>query len=122
MTAILKVDIDTKPFKRKAFDQRVIMLCKELGASYAIVQLAATRKGTHARVHVDADLKPAEVVAAQLYLGSDPARELFNLGRIYRKELDDWNVLFIAKWKGDKKISEEKSLRDYTIKIGERRN
>ncbi len=120
MNAILKVDIDKKPFKRKEFDRGVMMLGKELGATLASVSLSATQRGTHATVELwDIELKPEEIVACQLYLGSDRARELFNIGRVHRKELHIWNVLFRAKWKSGKKVSREKPARIYIIKIGE---
>lgn len=123
MNQILKIDIDTKPFKRRAFDHDVVMLAKELGVKKTTITLKSTRKGTHALVELhDIILYPELVVACQLYLGSDRERELFNIGRIDRGELESWNVLFSSKWKNNKRISKETNVRTYEIKTGGNEN
>lgn len=117
LQTILKIDIDTKPFKRRAFDHDVVMLAKELGVKTSTIALKSTRKGTHAVVILhDIKLKDELIVASQLYLGSDKARELFNIGRIERGETDSWNVLFSSKWKNNQRISKETNVRRYIIK------
>ena len=116
---ILKVDIDHKPLNRRAFDHRVVMLAKTLGAPWARVTIHATRKGSHATITLlQTRLAPGEIIASQLYLGSDPARELFNLGRVTHGETKGWNVLFCAKWKHGAQISKENRPRSYSLQIG----
>lgn len=117
--SIIKVDIDKKPFNRRSFDHKVMMLAKELEAKDAIVHLWSTKRGTHAIIHIGRIVfKPEIIVACQLFLGSDPARELFNIGRIHRREFLGWNVLFKAKWKKGKLVGKEYNHRSYIIKIG----
>ena len=120
MSTILKIDIDTKPFNRKLFDKKLICLGKELQATKLEIALRSTHKGTHIIVIMwGANLSAELTTAAQLFLGSDPYRELYNIGRLYRQEFENWNVLFCSKWKNNKLISHEKNFRDYEIKINE---
>lgn len=117
--AILKIDHDARPFPRRDFDRRVMLLAKELGAKRADIALAKTARGTHAYIYLDGvELTDAEIVAAQLYLGSDRHRELFNLGRVHRQERG-WNVLFNRKWRGEHLVGAETQRRAYTINIQE---
>jgi hypothetical protein len=64
-----------------------------------------TRHGWHMEIGINGSLAPAETVAAQFALGSDPARETMNLrraislrihkhSRFWRKR---WNILFLRK-------------------------
>lgn len=112
---ILKIDIDKKPFNRTAFNKKILALASELNETFVVVQLDATKRGTHAKIKFETELSNELIVACQLYLGSDPARELFNIGRLHRGEKEGWNVLFKCKWKQGKKISQETKPRIYNL-------
>lgn len=114
---ILKVDIDKKPFNRREFNNKLFSLGKELNQKQILVKLSSTKRGTHIEALIDSELSDEIIVACQLYLGSDPARELFNIGRLYRGEKQGWNVLFKVKWQKGKEISRETNPRIYYLII-----
>jgi hypothetical protein len=77
-------------------------LAHEIGLRPEWTRLDRTRRGWHLLVRWNRSLVPAEHVAVQLLLGSDPHRETFNLMRvvsmrIHRRPSRRWNVLFERK-------------------------
>lgn len=61
------------------------------------IEYHRTRRGWHVVLLLKQQLKPAETVALQAILGSDPLRETFNLARILGGQADEsfrWNLLF----------------------------
>ena len=69
-----------------------------------------TRRGWHVVIRTDRKLLPAEQVALQAILGSDPRRELLNIMRVIAIRRRDpgvewrgrWNILFSGKLKEDR--------------------
>jgi hypothetical protein len=55
----------------------------------------------------------------QLLCGSDTKRELFNYQRIIREpKMNNWNVLFKQKYKGNKLISQETPYKKLLLQPG----
>ena len=66
-------------------------------ASYISIERSHAR-GWHARIGLNRRLSSAAIVALQFALGSDPAREGYNLFRVTRGAAPrDWNLLFRRK-------------------------
>lgn len=82
-----------------------------VGATPQWVRYDATRRGFHVVTRWNRNLDPAVIVAMQALLGSDQARESFNLARLMfagqtsgdgknrRKEAARWNILYRRKLK-----------------------
>lgn len=72
-----------------------------LGLRVRAVEYAKTRRGWHMVIALREQLSPAETTALQAILGSDPARETFNLARVRSGKTSDqaWNILFEYKLK-----------------------
>jgi hypothetical protein len=68
------------------------------------VRYDRTRRGWHVLVGIRQAITPPLVVAAQAVLGSDPARESYNLMRVQRPRRgffrDRWNVLYKSHSRG----------------------
>jgi hypothetical protein len=108
--ADLKIDIDgrmsIKTFLAKV--NRMMYICNFVDGAY--VTFYKTMRGYHIYINLFyVKLKPSEIIALQLYLGSDRERELFNLERTMR-HIEGWNVLFCRKKKNNKEVSSEKFI------------
>lgn len=60
-----------------------------------------TKRGWHVSVRLSKSLSPAEIVALQAVLGSDPRRESLNLMRVifqrWERAPQRWNLLYREK-------------------------
>ncbi len=58
-----------------------------------------TKRGWHVLIRINRWLEPKETVALQAILGSDPAREVYNLIRAMTGKMEGgrWNFLFERK-------------------------
>lgn len=76
---------------------RVRRTLTTLGLKVRALEYAKTRRGWHVVLLLAQGLQPAETVALQAILGSDPGRETFNLARILGGKAEKsyrWNLLF----------------------------
>jgi hypothetical protein len=82
------------------FDQRLALLCHVFRLTPVVVRFDRTRHGYHCIVTVRRRLAPWRIIVAQLALGSDWKRELFNSRRVtaWRNVpsfwRERWNVLY----------------------------
>lgn len=81
---------------------RVMGIGRMIGAKPVAMELARTRRGWHMAIIWDRDFQPAQLVALQLLLGSDPNREALNLARVLcgidtEAKERGWNILFETK-------------------------
>lgn len=70
---------------------------RQCGVRPKWIEYSRTRRGWHVALKINRDLYPAEIVAFQAILGSDPARETFNLARVLSGMAEGskrWNLLF----------------------------
>jgi hypothetical protein len=80
-------------------------VCRLVGVRPACVEYFRTRKGWHLWIRLQRPLEPAERVALQAVLGSDPRRETLNLMRVLAIRRNNirghwrtrWNLLFSTK-------------------------
>lgn len=111
---IIKVDWDSK--KLKPLKSRLKTVLNKLGTivKFEQLKLKRTANGYHLYLGIFVpDEYPDNLTTLifQLLLGSDYKRELYNYKRIC-KHIQDWNVLFTAKYNGElKKISQEEPTR-----------
>lgn len=96
---LLKLDFDGARLPK--IEMRVAAFTVLTGVRVLGLAYARTRRGWHVMVPLARRLPPAQIVAAQAILGSDPMRELFNLARVRRlrsvpswSESNKWNVLY----------------------------
>lgn len=85
------------------------------------LEVSTTVHGYHVRAWIEEKLKPAEIILAQVLLGSDIQREIFNFIRAHRLE-QAWNKLFtkkyiILKTTAWKEISREKYSPNFTADL-----
>lgn len=116
---ILKVDWDTKTLNMDAINHTILSLCRIYKAPKADVQIMETNKGFHGYISIHTELDDKDQIFCQLALGSDVNRELFNLQRVMGQGHPYWNVLFVAKYSGSEKTSEEVESCKYTINLTE---
>jgi hypothetical protein len=84
-----------------------------LRPSSDVICYERTRRGWHVIIELPEKLKPAETVALQLALGSDPRREALNLMRVLGMRRNGvtrfwssrWNILYSRKLKGSAKYA-----------------
>lgn len=97
---VLKLDYDgakLPPVEMRVAAMAVLLHLRVRGLHYA-----RTRRGWHVVVTLAQRMAPAQIVACQAILGSDPMRELFNLARVRRmrqflpvmRNPEVWNVLY----------------------------
>lgn len=71
---------------------------RHLNLNSECIEYHRTRRGWHVAIRLKGDgLKPAEICALQVLLGSDPRRETFNLSRVLSGKAEKnhrWNLLF----------------------------
>lgn len=75
-------------------------LSRLLGLPLMFLEYRKTRRGWHVMAGWPRAFKPAEAIAMQLLLGSDPRREGFNLARVMGPDggrNPRWNLLFSRK-------------------------
>ncbi len=82
----------------------VLRVCGFVGIPIRGMDLSRSRRGWHLLVNLGHKLSNAERVALQVLCGSDPAREMYNLIRVFalaRRQSAHfaarWNVLFARK-------------------------
>lgn len=99
----LKLDFDGRvPLD---FDQRLRLLAHVFRLTPVVVRIDRTRHGYHAVVTVRQRLAPWRIVVAQLALGSDWKREVFNGRRVSALRhvppfwRERWNVLYARHYK-----------------------
>lgn len=90
-----------RPARPPALD-RIMGIGRMISAKPRTVELARTRRGWHMAVWWDRTFEPAQIIALQLLLGSDPNREALNLSRelcgIHSEaQQRGWNILFQTK-------------------------
>jgi hypothetical protein len=98
----LMLDFDTPEVPTRALERRMLLLQRIMAWRIAGYAVYRTRRGWHVTIHVarPARIDARLVVGAQLYLGSDPIRELFNMHRVAQwRHLNAywrarWNVLY----------------------------
>ena len=120
---MIKIDIDGKDSMTKTErDNRIKSLLRISGLAKAKVHVYRTKRGKHLYISLwnekgyARDLSTEHSIIAQLILGSDPKRELFNLERTYKAPwLDRWNVLFQVKYKNGKVVSQERFVKIYEV-------
>ncbi len=74
----------------------VLKLARRLGMRVKLIEDHRTARGWHRTVWWHHRFQPAEIVAIQLLLGSDPGREGYNLMRLLAGATTSkrWNLLF----------------------------
>jgi hypothetical protein len=78
----------------------IAKIAANLGARIEAIEYAASRRGWHVAITWARKWTPAETVAVQAILGSDPNREAYNLGRVLSGNKNaGWNILFKKKIK-----------------------
>ena len=102
MSELLKIDWDRVDMRK--LPRRLRRLRWFLNTSEELLDIGwyppEVQRSPHG-IHIEVELRrgrlqPAELVALQAALGSDPVRELLNLHRI-RKGWRAWNVMFTDK-------------------------
>lgn len=81
---------------------RVWRVAGHLGIKPLWVEYDRTVRGWHVTIAWNRTFKPAETVALQAILGSDPSREMFNMARVLSGKAAKnprWNLLFEYKLK-----------------------
>jgi hypothetical protein len=91
------------PQKPPALD-RIMGIGRMIAAKPRAVEISKSRHGWHMVIAWDRDFEPAETIALQLLLGSDPNREALNLARVLTGidspiKARGWNLLFKCKVK-----------------------
>jgi hypothetical protein len=72
-------------------------LVKALG--FERLEVATSAHGFHVRIKLDRKIQDRDILLAQILLGSDINREIYNFVRIYNGELTkNWNKLYTKKW------------------------
>jgi hypothetical protein len=106
----LKIDIDKKD--KRDFMRRYQALYRYFRFNLVDYEITETRKGYHLRLIIDFPFKVTseEIVLLQLLLGSDWKREMLNYLRV-KNGIEDWNKLFIAKYRIYKKGNKVKFRR-----------
>lgn len=112
---MLKIDIDKKELSCE-FDNKLKTLLRLWGMNKAHVTIKGTYKGYHIYVLLPESLSDKDIIIAQLVLGSDVWRELFNYERVLLNE-EDWNILFKEKRKNNKIVSRETEYKMYEVVI-----
>lgn len=70
-------------------------LARSLDLKPIAIEYHRTKRGWHLAVKWSRRMKPGEIVAIQVLLGSDRGREVFNLRRVLSGKTDRrWNLLF----------------------------
>ncbi len=103
MSTTVKLDYDESP--PPDLLERIRFVGRYVGGHAGPVQVRRTRRGWHVEFRYTRTLAPTAVVAVQAILGSDMARETYNLVRALVLDNvpafwhDRWNVLYRAKHK-----------------------
>lgn len=92
-----------------SFIEKYDKVCMILPFKVIKAEVYKTRAGHHIELWIDRKLMDYETVFFQLFFGSDDIRELFNIGRVRRKE-KDWNKLYSAKYDNERKIFVKREL------------
>jgi hypothetical protein len=72
-------------------------LVKALG--FRQVEVGTSTHGYHVRISIDKKIQDRDILLAQILLGSDINREVYNFIRVYKGELlKNWNRLYTKKW------------------------
>lgn len=95
---IIKIDWDRRKYPNEvvyAFGQ----FLSALNWTPFAIQTTRSRRHWHITVELPVDLRPEQIVGLQLFFGSDPDREFYNLFRVTRKGAPAywrkrWNVFF----------------------------
>lgn len=77
-------------------------LAREFGIRPLWIRQDRTTRGWHVTTRWNRKFSPAEIVALQCLMGSDPVRERFNLLRVFSGQAESnkrWNLLFAHKLK-----------------------
>jgi hypothetical protein len=77
---VLRVDLDRAQLPGRMY-RRIVGTLRWLRVRPTLVVIERTARGWHIKVRLARRLSPVTVVALQAILGSDPAREVFNLRR-----------------------------------------
>ncbi len=103
---LLYLDFD-EPLNVEELDRRIFNVANMSQIKLERLAIHATRRGHHVIVNAEwpdkKEMAPAETVALQLLLGSDPKREALNLMRAHNLGdapdfwRDRWNVLYSEK-------------------------
>lgn len=77
-----------------------------------VIEYDRTRRGWHLIIEWNRRFRPIEIVALQCVLRSDPARELFNLARVFsgKARSKRWNILFQTKLTKGRRLAHESAL------------
>lgn len=125
MNTALKIDLDHTHSEKTLYTKvlnpyKTISELLELPLS--TIEIYTTKHGYHIYIenpHFKFHTKMG-IILLQLLLGSDKNRELFNYQRIIKEpKMQNWNVLFAQKYKGNKKISEEIPYKKLILKEGQ---
>jgi hypothetical protein len=78
---VLRVDLDRDRLPARLY-QRTVGALRWLRVRPTLLVIERTRRGWHLKIRLSRRMAPASIVALQAILGSDPAREVFNLRRV----------------------------------------
>jgi len=97
MMSLIKLDYDGHTLH--TYDKRKWII-KYLGLTFEWIEIHNTvHGGFHVRIKLKENLKPLEILAIQVLLGSDYKRETYNLLRV-RNKIKNWNALFEGNERG----------------------
>ena len=91
------IDIDARRIPESLRIDRLVLIARTLRIGFNQIGYIKTQNGWHVQIRLSRALKPAETVAFQAILGSDPKREMFNLARVLGGKAGRnrrWNLLF----------------------------
>lgn len=103
MTGVARLKVDYDGAVPPALTDRIGAVVRANGARVLWYALRRTRRGWHLEVETTRRWAAMRIVAAQLALGSDWRREVFNIRRVMSLRYMDpaqrgrWNVLFTRK-------------------------
>lgn len=95
---VLKLDYDWEQSLVwfPVFQHRLRLLHEIMGYTVETWFPAISKGGKwHVRLELKEELEDVEVLVLQLFLGSDPVRELYNLRRVKNGQVN-WNILFAS--------------------------
>jgi hypothetical protein len=125
MKNCLKIDLDHTHNEKQLYS-KVLNPYKTITETLQIpllseIEIYTTNHGFH--IYINSETfkyyNKATIILMQLLCGSDTKRELFNYQRIIREpKMQNWNVLFKQKYKGNQLISQETPYKKFILQPG----
>ena len=125
MNSCLKIDLD-HTHSEKTLYSKVLNPYKTISELHELplstIEIYTTKHGFH--IYIENPMfkyyAKTSIILLQLLLGSDKNRELFNYQRLIKEpKMQNWNVLFAQKYKGNTLISQEKPHKKLILKNGQ---